>query len=313
VLIYGAAERRSTSVEPRFIACYKARGAPLERMRADAVRMRVTSWGSSEGRDAWLRASEERARMMAPVTARMLALAKIHEGARVLELGAGAGEVALLLGAAVGSGGSVLAVDVSPYMVEATIDAARAARLPQVDARIADAQALDLPAEAFDAAIARNVLMFVEDLQGTLSSVRRLLRKGGRFVASTWAEPEVNGLVAIVFELIRGHGHEPDRSLELVRAFSLSDPTALGASFARAGFVEVSVERVSSVRSFAGCDAVMALVRENPSYSELLGSVNSDDREAILDRIRARCESLAAEDGSMCFPIELLVIAAEAP
>jgi protein-L-isoaspartate O-methyltransferase len=50
------------------------------------------SFGSSEARDAWVRAAEERGRMMAAVTARMFALASVVEGARILDVGTGTGD-----------------------------------------------------------------------------------------------------------------------------------------------------------------------------------------------------------------------------
>jgi ubiquinone/menaquinone biosynthesis C-methylase UbiE len=273
----------------------------------------VSSFGSSSAKEAWLRAAEERGRMMAPATERMFALAGVVEGARVLDIGTGTGDVALLAAVRVGPKGSVLGVDVSPMMIEGALAAVRAADLPQVEVRVADAQAMDLPAGSVDAALARNLLMFVDDLHKTLSGVRRTLRTGGRFAACTWAGFENNPFNGIVVDVVRKKRPVLEPSLELMRAFSLNDPDQLLRAFADAGFADLVVERVPCVRGFQRVAAAMAQIREIPMYSDLFKPLSDEDRLAMLDEIEERYGPFVQSDGSARFPAESLVIAGTAP
>lgn len=106
----------------------------------------------------------------------------------VLEVGCGEGELAEQIAAAAGI--NVVAVDLSPRMVEVT--AARG-----VDARIADVQALPFADASFDVVVAVWMLYHVPDLDRGLGEIVRVLRPGGVLVAGTNAP----GHLAEVLEL----------------------------------------------------------------------------------------------------------------
>jgi ubiquinone/menaquinone biosynthesis C-methylase UbiE len=267
----------------------------------------MSGWSSRAETEHWMRTAEERARMMAPATERMLALTAIARGARVLDVGGGSGEVALQLAELVGRSGSVVAIDISAPMIEATLDAARARGLDQIEAHVADAQSLDFSSGTFDAALARNVLMFVDDLHGTLSGIRRVLKRGGRFAACTWADLQLNPFNSIVIEAVRGQGHELDLRLELLRALALWNPVNLKRSFQSAGFVDVVSEHVTSVRRYEGLQAAMTSIRNIPMYSDVYRGLSEEDKRAALNEIERGFEHFVEGDGVVRFPIASLV------
>jgi SAM-dependent methyltransferase len=121
--------------------------------------------------------------------ARELALEAVLHGtpSRVLEVGCGEGELAERLTATVGD---VVAVDQSARMVELT-------RARGVDARVADVQELPFADESFDAVLAAWMLYHVPDLDRGLSEVSRVLRPGGRLVATTNGAGHLAELLAL--------------------------------------------------------------------------------------------------------------------
>jgi ubiquinone/menaquinone biosynthesis C-methylase UbiE len=62
---------------------------------------------------------------MLPLTERMLDLAGVRTGSRVLDVGAGTGEQTLMAAERVGRDGSVLAIDISASMLAVAADAAQ--------------------------------------------------------------------------------------------------------------------------------------------------------------------------------------------
>jgi SAM-dependent methyltransferase len=108
---------------------------------------------------------------------------------RILDVGCGTGDLAERI--ARESGADVVAVDLSPRMVELT--AARG-----IDARVGDAQELPYADGAFDCALAAWMLYHVPDVGRALGELARVLRPGGRLVAVTNSNDHLRELRELV-------------------------------------------------------------------------------------------------------------------
>jgi SAM-dependent methyltransferase len=95
---------------------------------------------------------------------------------RVLEVGCGWGELAVWIRRETGA--EVVAVDLSPRMVEL-------ARSRGVDARLGDVEELPFADGEFDAAVAAWMLYHVPNRGRAIAELARVLRPGGRLVAAT--------------------------------------------------------------------------------------------------------------------------------
>lgn len=116
---------------------------------------------------------------------RSIALLGLESGERVLISGAGTGADLPYIP----DGVEVVAVDLTPAMVERT--RARAERLGRpVLAEVMDAQALDLPAESFDAVILHLIVAVAPDGRKVVAEAARVLRPGGRAVIFDKFAPE---------------------------------------------------------------------------------------------------------------------------
>ena len=104
---------------------------------------------------------------------------------RFLDVGCGMGELASRVQRELGS--EVVAVDISPRMVELT-------RARGVDAREADVQALPFEDASFDCVAANWVLYHVPDLDLGVRELARVLRPGGRLVAATLGDANMQEL-----------------------------------------------------------------------------------------------------------------------
>ncbi|MDB5392808.1 MAG: class SAM-dependent methyltransferase [Rhodospirillales bacterium] len=116
------------------------------------------------------------AKILRPITERLLREAGVRQGMRVLDLGCGPGDVSLLAAEIVRPSGYVLGIDQAQEAVAAA--EGRAAGVGHVDFRLTSVQEFS-SAETFDAVIGRYVLLHQSDPTAFIRTARRHLRPGG--------------------------------------------------------------------------------------------------------------------------------------
>ncbi|MGY2873870.1 SAM-dependent methyltransferase [Marmoricola sp. URHA0025 HA25] len=107
-------------------------------------------------------------------------VAGLAPGRRVLDVGSGPGALTAQLVDRVGAD-AVAAADPSPLFVEAA-----RSRFPDVDVRLAPAEALPFGDDTFDAALAQLVVQFMADPVAGLREMGRVTRPGGVVAACVW-------------------------------------------------------------------------------------------------------------------------------
>jgi ubiquinone/menaquinone biosynthesis C-methylase UbiE len=118
------------------------------------------------------------ARIMEPITRRILVDAGIAPGMRVLDVGSGAGDVSFLAADLVGDSGEVVGVDLVPAVVELARARAEERSLRNVSFRAGDP--VEMVAEqSFDAVLGRYVLQFQKDPAAMLRALAARVRPGG--------------------------------------------------------------------------------------------------------------------------------------
>jgi ubiquinone/menaquinone biosynthesis C-methylase UbiE len=137
-------------------------------------------------RQAWL---------LEPLTERLFREAGIGEGMRVLDLGCGMGDVAMLAARLVGPSGWVVGVDRDALMLANASRRAEAAGFTNTSFLHSDVADLP-PSEPFDAAVGRFILAFLPNPAAVLKRLYTLVRSGGVFafqevsLANTLAQTE---------------------------------------------------------------------------------------------------------------------------
>ncbi len=198
--------------------------------------------GWDESAAGWNRSWEMFERAAQHVSDRLIELAQIKPGQRVLDVATGNGEPALTAARKIGPSGHVVATDHSAEMLKFARERAAAAGLRNVEFLQMDAEALDLPENSFDAILSRWGLMFLPDLAGALGRMRKLLVPGGRLVASVWSAAPKVPMIGLVEAVRKQFGLLPPRPGTL-GPLSLADTRRWNERFAQAGFAEVAESR----------------------------------------------------------------------
>jgi SAM-dependent methyltransferase len=113
-----------------------------------------------------------------PITRRLFQTAGIGPGMSVLDIGSGAGDVALLLAELVGPKGRVLGIDMNPAILGSARERMASAGWRNVEFRTGRLDVIDVE-PGFDAVVGRWILMYQPDPAAVLRRLAALLRPGG--------------------------------------------------------------------------------------------------------------------------------------
>lgn len=108
------------------------------------------------------------------------AVAELHEGERVLDLGSGGGIDVLLSGRRVGATGRVFGLDMTDEMLALARRNAAEAGATNVEFLKGQIEAIPLPADSIDVVISNCVVNLAADKAAVFSEIARVLRPGGR-------------------------------------------------------------------------------------------------------------------------------------
>jgi ubiquinone/menaquinone biosynthesis C-methylase UbiE len=118
---------------------------------------------------------------VAPITERFFREAGIGPGQRVLDLGSGVGDVAMLAARLVGPSGEVVAIERDRNAIAKA--SARVTEAGFHNVSFSESNVNDIVKEKpFDAVVGRFILMYLPDPVATLRAISQLVRPGGVFV-----------------------------------------------------------------------------------------------------------------------------------
>lgn len=252
---------------------------------------------------AWDRQRENIEATSAEVTRVLLADLGELAGARVLELGAGTGELAARLADEVGPSGSIVATDVAESMVD--LIRRRLSGVAQAEVAQVDASRIPYPDASFDAVLFRMGLMLMPEPEVTLNEIRRVLRPGGRLAVTVWAGPQDNpwmtaiGTALTMCGLVQG-----GPAIGPGGTFSLADPHDLETRVRNSGFADVTVKPVTSILHFASVDDHFDMIRDlAPPLAAALAAAPAEAAAEVRQSFGGLDAKYVDEDGALYLPV----------
>lgn len=286
----------------------------MESQAVDAVAFRDgqrQQWG--KGAEGWRKRSGLIDAATAHVSKRLVELAGVEPGSRVLDVAAGYGEPSLTAAAAAGAQGKVLATDISPEMLAYGRQRAAAAGLENIEFLESEAAGLDFPPESFDAALSRFGIIFEPEAEAAAARVRGFLVPRSKMAISSWGPPERVPFIALPMgTAMRTLGVEPPPP-GTPGPLSRPTPEALGGLLDGGGFSDVEVEETQVIFEWESVDEFVAMVKDTvPPLVALIAKNAPDDPGRVWDAIQGAVEERAAEDGTVTFSNLVLLAAGRA-
>lgn len=266
--------------------------------------MDYTNFRESE-RDGWhdraadyVNATAHATRQSIPT---LLAHARLHPGARVLDAGCGPGYVAAcadILGA------TPQGIDFADGMV----NVARK-NFPHIPFQAADVEELPFPDESFDAVISNIVLFHVTDPTRAMVEAARVLAPKGRFAFSQWLGPDQSACYKMLFGVLGTHA---DMSLAdpAPNAYALSDPENVRGMMEQAGFQDIQFETVPNVLCAPGPSFFDFFMQLGVRVPLILERQPAAVQKAIREEVDAKATAFL-DDGTYKIPMPSLVVSGQ--
>jgi enediyne biosynthesis protein CalE5 len=249
----------------------------------------------------------------APAADRIVEMAGIAEGDRVLDVAAGYGEPSLTAARKVGPEGGVVATDISGEMLNYGRQRAAANGVENIEFMQSDASSLDFPAESFDAAVSRWGIIFDPDGEGAAAKVRGFLKPGSRFAISSWGSPERVPFLAVPMRTAMAKLDVPPPPPGTPGPLSRPTEDAIGGLLEGGGFSNVEVQELDLTFPFESAEEfvmytkaiaapIVAMISPHPE------DVQRETWDAIADAMREHADA----DGRINLSNQVLVAAGQA-
>jgi ubiquinone/menaquinone biosynthesis C-methylase UbiE len=283
-------------------------------LQFDPVKYKQTThdqWQSAA--EAWYRWSPTLNQWLGKATSRMLDMAGITTGHRVLDIAAGAGEQSIVTAEKVGPSGYVLATDISANILEYAKQMAQQAGLDNVGTKVMDGENLTLEDETFDAVISRVGLIYFPDQQKALKEMLRVLKPGGKMAAIVYSTPEKNKFFSIPVSIIRSRAQLPPPLPGQPGPFSLGAEGVIEKAFSQAGFTNVRSELVNSPLLLSSAKECVQFEKESfGALHQMMSTLPASEKEAVWSEIEHELQKFQSESG-FAGPCEMVVAVGEKP
>ncbi|MDU8945669.1 class I SAM-dependent methyltransferase [Ovoidimarina sediminis] len=255
-------------------------------------------WSGDPGRK-WVAHQPLLDHLFSEATAALFEAAEIGPGARVLDIGCGAGDTTLEAARRAGATGRALGIDVSAPLLALAEERAR--DVPNAAFLKADAQSHGFGAGGFDRLTSRFGVMFFDDFDAAFGNLRRALAPGGRAALLAWAPQGENPWSQIPRDAgVARLGPPSPTPPGAPGQFAFADPVPVAERLRGAGFAEVEAGFLDiHLRIDGGAREAAVLATMVGPISRIMAEHDGteEDRAAIVADVAERFRAFETADG----------------
>jgi enediyne biosynthesis protein CalE5 len=270
-----------------------------------------TRWNSAA--TGWRKWSELIDGAASGISERLVELAGVEPGNRVLDVAAGYGEPSLTAARAAGPEGTVVATDISAEMIAVGRERAAAAGLGNIEFVESDAAGLEFPESSFDAALSRWGIIFEPEGEAAAARIRSFLEPGARMAISSWGPPDRVPFLAIPLRTAMQQLDVQPPPPGTPGPLSRPTPEALGGLLEAGGFSDVNVEEADVTFEWPSPEEFTTFVREiSTSIGAMIAPHPPEVQDETWAAITEAVRQAAADDGRVRFSNLVLLAAGRA-
>ena len=274
----------------------------------DAVKYKRTTFEQWQAAaEAWYRWSPLLHQWLGNATDKMLEMAAIRSGHRVLDVAAGAGEQSVTAAKRVGPTGYVLATDISPDILSFAQKLAKDSGLLNIETKVMDGENLAVPDATFDAVISRVGLIYFPDQQKALREMLRVLKPGGKVAAIVYSTPDKNKFFSIPVSIIRNRAKLPPPLPGQPGPFSLGAEGVIEKAFKEAGFKHVDSVLVDSPVLLPNAKFCVRFEQESfGALHQMMSGLTDSEKKSVWEEIEQELKKFETANGFIG-PCEMIV------
>jgi enediyne biosynthesis protein CalE5 len=245
------------------------------------------------------------------VSDRLVELAGIKNGDRVLDLATGSGEPAITAARKVGPHGLVVATDHAPAMLALARERASVLGLRNVKFVETDAETLALQDRDFNAALCRWGLMFVPSLERAALRLAQLLIPGGTLATAVWGAADRVPMISLGDEAVRELTGLPQLPVDAPHPLKLANTEPLERALKAAGFTGLRIEPIIVSFEWDSADAFTEQRRSaSPQFRSLLSRQTPQLQQRIIETVTNAARGFADSSGKVKMDNEAICVAA---
>jgi SAM-dependent methyltransferase len=234
------------------------------------------------------------------ISERLVELAGVERGSRVLDIAAGYGEPSLTAARKAGPDGGVVATDISAEMIAFGRERAADAGLENIEFVESDAASLAFPEASFDAALSRWGIIFEPDGEAAAARIRDFLKPGGRMAISSWGQPDRVPFLAIPMRTAMQRLQVPPPPPGTPGPLSRPTPEALGGLLEAAGFSDVDAEEAEVSFEWESAEEFTTFIKEiAPPITAMIAPHPQEVQDETWAAITEAIREVAAEGGAV--------------
>ncbi len=280
----------------------------METKEFDAVGYKKTTFQQWQtAAEAWYRWSPAINAWLGKATDKLLDMAGVTTGQRVLDVAAGAGEQSISAARKVGPSGQVLATDLSPNILEFAKEMARRENIHNIKTEVMDGENLSLSDESFDVVFSRVGLIYFPNQDKALSESWRVLKPGGRVAAIVYSTADKNQFFSVPVSIIRSRAKLPPPLKGQPGPFSLGAPGVVEEAFRKAGFKDIQTMKLDCPVVMKSATECLQFEKESfGALHQMLSGMPADERESVWKEIETELRKFEV-NGQFVGPCEMIL------
>jgi SAM-dependent methyltransferase len=265
----------------------------VERITAEGPNAQQIEYWNEVSGAKWVALNDVIDAQIEPLGSAGIQQAGIRAGARVLDVGCGCGQTTLQLAEAVGSGGTVVGVDISAPMLARASERAAGSGFSNIELKNADAQTFAFDG-SFDHVFSRFGVMFFAEPERAFANLWSALKPGGRLTCLTWQALPQNPWMLVPVAAAAKHlppGEPP--APDAPGPFAFADADRVAGILTAAGFTNVhheSLTRELLVGGGGGLDETVEFALQLGPLGAALRAAGEAVRAAAAREVRAALE-----------------------